>query len=169
MSGFAKLVPKKCKALRDGTIVILDAEELVPGGRTRGGAWACLGRPRLPAKQPAHVPAAPARVGTRRTMHVHTCQFGSTRQAGQLSSTPPRTLPPAPCQATWSTCPTAIRCPPTSASCPATTCRSTTGDSFPWNTMYCLAWPLAATVYCSAQFCSWACYTSIHHVQLRLC
>ncbi|PSC70763.1 sodium potassium-transporting ATPase subunit alpha-1 [Micractinium conductrix] len=31
MSGFAKLVPKKCKALRDGTIVILDAEELVPG------------------------------------------------------------------------------------------------------------------------------------------
>ena len=31
MEGFKKLVPKKCKVLRDGTIVILEAEELVPG------------------------------------------------------------------------------------------------------------------------------------------
>ncbi|KAL4422112.1 hypothetical protein ABPG77_003397 [Micractinium sp. CCAP 211/92] len=31
MEGFKKLVPKKCKVLRDGTVMILDAEELVPG------------------------------------------------------------------------------------------------------------------------------------------
>lgn len=31
MEGFKKLVPKKCKVLRDGNIVILDAAELVPG------------------------------------------------------------------------------------------------------------------------------------------
>ena len=31
MDGFSKMVPKKCKVLRDGSIVILDAEELVPG------------------------------------------------------------------------------------------------------------------------------------------
>lgn len=31
MEGFKKLVPKKCKVVRDGTVVILDAEELVPG------------------------------------------------------------------------------------------------------------------------------------------
>lgn len=31
MEGFKKLVPKKCKVLRDGTIMVLDAEELVPG------------------------------------------------------------------------------------------------------------------------------------------
>jgi sodium/potassium-transporting ATPase subunit alpha len=31
MDGFKKLVPKKCKVLRDGNIVVLDAHELVPG------------------------------------------------------------------------------------------------------------------------------------------
>jgi sodium/potassium-transporting ATPase subunit alpha len=31
MEGFKKLVPKKCKVLRDGVMQILDAEELVPG------------------------------------------------------------------------------------------------------------------------------------------
>ena len=31
MEGFKKLVPKKCKVLRDGNISIIDAEELVPG------------------------------------------------------------------------------------------------------------------------------------------
>lgn len=31
MEGFKKLVPKKCKVLRDGTVLILEAEELVPG------------------------------------------------------------------------------------------------------------------------------------------
>ncbi len=31
MEGFKKLVPKKCKVLRDGHMVVLDAEELVPG------------------------------------------------------------------------------------------------------------------------------------------
>lgn len=31
MEGFKKLIPKKCKVLRDGVMVILDAEELVPG------------------------------------------------------------------------------------------------------------------------------------------
>ena len=31
MEGFKKLVPKKCKVVRDGVMVILDAEELVPG------------------------------------------------------------------------------------------------------------------------------------------
>jgi hypothetical protein len=30
--GFKKLVPKKCKVLRDGSVLILDAVELVPGG-----------------------------------------------------------------------------------------------------------------------------------------
>jgi hypothetical protein len=33
MEGFKKLVPKKCKVLRDGSVLILDAVELVPGGR----------------------------------------------------------------------------------------------------------------------------------------
>jgi hypothetical protein len=33
MEGFKKLVPKKCKVLRDGNIVILDAAELVPGAQ----------------------------------------------------------------------------------------------------------------------------------------
>lgn len=32
MEGFKKLVPKKCKVLRDGHVSILDAQELVPGG-----------------------------------------------------------------------------------------------------------------------------------------
>lgn len=31
MEGFKKLVPKKCKVVRDGHVVVLDAEELVPG------------------------------------------------------------------------------------------------------------------------------------------
>lgn len=31
MEGFKKMVPKRCKVLRDGHIVILDAEQLVPG------------------------------------------------------------------------------------------------------------------------------------------
>lgn len=31
MEGFKKLVPKKCKVVRDGNISIIDAEELVPG------------------------------------------------------------------------------------------------------------------------------------------
>lgn len=31
MEGFKKLIPKKCKVLRDGVMQILDAEELVPG------------------------------------------------------------------------------------------------------------------------------------------
>lgn len=31
MEGFKKLVPKKCKVLRDGSVLILDAVELVPG------------------------------------------------------------------------------------------------------------------------------------------
>ncbi|GAB4819471.1 hypothetical protein N2152v2_006517 [Parachlorella kessleri] len=31
MEGFKKLVPKKCRVLRDGHLVVLDAEELVPG------------------------------------------------------------------------------------------------------------------------------------------
>ncbi len=43
MEGFKKLVPKKCKVLRDGTVMILDAEELVPGK----GSWAGPGRPVL--------------------------------------------------------------------------------------------------------------------------
>jgi hypothetical protein len=37
MEGFKKLVPKKCKVLRDGTIVILDAVELVPGQQNSAG------------------------------------------------------------------------------------------------------------------------------------
>lgn len=36
MEGFKKLVPKKCKVVRDGHILVLDAEELVPGGGLGG-------------------------------------------------------------------------------------------------------------------------------------
>ena len=41
MEGFKKLVPKKCKVLRDGSVLILDAVELVPGGcwAQDAGCW----------------------------------------------------------------------------------------------------------------------------------